>query len=256
MDSDGKKTSTFKKWWGLALPFVFLLGKAKWLLALLKLSKLSTLLTMLIAVWAYAQLWGAPFALGFVCLIYIHEMGHMLMMRKMGIKAGAPLFIPFVGAVIAMKELPKNAWVESLVALGGPLLGTLGAAVSLVIAEYTKSNLWYALASTGFLINLFNMLPVSPLDGGRITGVISRWFWLPGFGLGFLLFLKTHSPILFLILLLGCLSLFRSASKQNATYYDIPAPQRMGVAAVYFTLLFLMAAGMWFADQPLKGLIA
>lgn len=255
-DQDQAGRSVYKKWGALAFPLVFLLGKTKWLLVILKFTKLSTLLTMLVAVWAYAQLWGAPFALGFVLLIYIHELGHMLMMQKMGIKAGAPLFIPFVGAVIAMKELPKNAWVESLVGLGGPLLGTVGAALSLGIAVYTQSHLWFALASTGFMINLFNMLPVSPLDGGRITGVISRWFWLPGFALGGLIFFKTHSPILFLILLIGAFSLFKSSSRNIPGYYDIPMVRRIGMGTVYFALLFLMVAGMWLSDQPLKGLIA
>jgi Zn-dependent protease len=252
--SDPVQKTDYKKWGALFVPVLFLFGKIKWLLALLKLTKLSTLLTMLLSVWAYGQIWGMRYALGFVLLIFIHEMGHMAVMKFLGIKTGAPVFIPFVGAVISMKELPKNAWVESLVGIGGPLLGTAGAAACLIVAVTTGSELWYALASTGFMINLFNMLPISPLDGGRITGVISRWFWLPGFALGFLIFIKTQSPILFLVLLFGFFSLMSSMKKQPPGYYDIAAGKRLTMGAAYFGLLFVMTLGMWFAEQPIKDL--
>ena len=93
------------------------LGKLKLLLPLLKLAKFSTFLTMLLAVWLYAQIWGFPFAIGFVLLIFVHEMGHALVMMHQGIHAGAPVFIPFVGAVIAMKSMPRNAYIEALVGI-------------------------------------------------------------------------------------------------------------------------------------------
>ena len=246
--------STVKRWGALTVPIAFVLGKLKWLIVLLKFTKFTTLITMVIVVWVYAQIWGMRFALGFVILIYVHEMGHVIMMRKMGIKAGPPVFIPFVGAVISMKELPKNALIESLVAIGGPFLGTCGAGVCLLIAEYTGSQLWFAFASTGFMLNLFNMLPISPLDGGRITGVISRWFWLAGFGIGAAMFYKTQSPILLLILLFGLLSLFKSRGRVSEFYYTVSSSMRSSIALAYFTLLFVMVLGMWYADQPLKGL--
>ena len=163
---------------GVAL--VFVLGKAKLIVPLLKFSKLGILLSMFVAVWAYGLLWGLPFALGFVLLIFVHELGHVLVLRRQGIRAGAPVFIPFVGAVIAMKGLPRNAYVEALVGIGGPVLGSVGALFCLMVGWVTGSPFWHALAYTGFLLNLFNLLPVSPLDGGRIVGVISRWLWRRG----------------------------------------------------------------------------
>ena len=117
----------------IGVVLAFALGKLKLLIPLLKVTKLSTLLSMLVAVWAYAMLWGLPFALGFVLLIFVHEMGHALVMQQQGIRAGAPVFIPFVGAVIAMKSLPRNAWVEALVGIGGPVLGSVGALVCLIV---------------------------------------------------------------------------------------------------------------------------
>ena len=235
---------------GLLLAFV--LGKAKFILPLLKFTKLSTLLTMFVAVWAYAMLWGLPFAVGFVLLIFVHEMGHLLVMRQQGIRAGAPVFIPFVGAVIAMKSLPRNAWVEALVGIGGPVLGSVGALFCLVIAWITGSMFWYALASTGFLINLFNLIPISPLDGGRIVGVVSRWLWLVGYAVGIGVFLWTKSPILFLILLVGLFSLGRTLRGPREGYFDVAPAKRLTMGLAYFGLVAALAIGMWVADMPLE----
>jgi Zn-dependent protease len=211
--STGKKPSWYRKLRALGplgVLLAFVLGKLKLIVPLLKVTKLSTLFTMFLAVWVYALLWGLPFALGFVLLIFVHELGHALMMQQQGIRAGAPVFIPFVGAVIAMKSLPRNAYVEALVGIGGPLVGSLGALVCFLIGWQTGPLYWYALAYTGFLINLFNLIPISPLDGGRIVGVISRWLWLLGYLVAIVVFFLTYSPILFLILLLGLFSLGRT----------------------------------------------
>jgi Zn-dependent protease len=115
----------------------------------------------------------------------------------------------------------------------------------------TDSMFWYALASTGFLINMFNMIPISPLDGGRIAGVISRWLWVAGYAIGIAAFLYTYSPILFLILLLGLFNLGKIIRGPTGDYYDIPPRKRVTVGAAYFLLLALLAVGMWAADKPL-----
>jgi Zn-dependent protease len=237
---------------GVAL--IFVLGKLKFLLPLLKFTKLSTLLTMLLAVWAYGLFFGVPFAIGFVLLIFVHELGHGLVMQQQGLRAGAPVFIPFVGAVIAMKSLPKNAYVEALVGIGGPILGSVGALACLVVAWISGSTLWYALAETGFLINLFNLIPISPLDGGRIVGVISRWLWLVGYAVGIAVFLVTYSPILFLILLLGLFTLARTIRGPRAGYFDVDPAKRLAIGAAYFALLALLALGMWVSSGPLESI--
>lgn len=237
---------------GVVLAFV--LGKLKLLIPLLKVTKLSTLLSMLVTVWAYAMLWGLPFALGFVLLIFVHEMGHALVMQQQGIRAGAPVFIPFVGAVIAMKSLPRNAWVEALVGIGGPVLGSVGALVCLIVGWAGGSLFWYGLAYTGFLINLFNLIPISPLDGGRIVGVISRWLWAAGYAVGVAVFLVTKSPILFLILLLGLFTLARTLKGPREGYFDAEPGQRLAMGIAYFGLIALLALGMWVADAPLQQL--
>ena len=238
----------------LGIALLFALGKLKFLIPLVKVTKLSTLLTMLLAVWVYAQIWGLAFAVGFVLLIFVHELGHALVMQQQGIRAGAPVFIPFVGAVIAMKNMPRNAWVEALVGIGGPALGSVGALACLIVGWATDSLFWYALASTGFLINLFNMIPISPLDGGRIVGVISRWIWVAGYAVGIVVFLTTYSPILFLILLLGLFGLRRTMQGPREGYFDVKSDKRWTMGVAYFGLIALLAIGMWIADQPLEGL--
>ncbi|MEE8587398.1 MAG: site-2 protease family protein [Acidobacteriota bacterium] len=252
--SESRWMRYLKRWGPAGLAAAFLLGKFKWVVALLKFAKLHTLVSMLVTVWAYALFWGLPFAVGFVLLIFVHEMGHALVMRQQGIRAGAPVFIPFVGAVIAMKGIPRNAWVEALVGIGGPALGTLGAAACLAVAWLSGSLFWYALASVGFLINLFNMIPISPLDGGRIVGVISRWLWAAGYAVGIGVFFITYSPILFLVLLLGLFNLKQVIRGPRDDYFDVPMWQRQAMGAAYFGLMALMALGMWAADIPLAVL--
>ncbi|MDH3627336.1 MAG: site-2 protease family protein [Acidobacteriota bacterium] len=238
----------------IGVVLLFVLGKLKFLVPLLKFTKFSTLITMFVSVWAYALFFGWPFAVGFVLLIFVHELGHGLVMQQQGLHAGAPVFIPFVGAVIAMRSLPKDAYVEALVGIGGPILGSVGAFVCLVVGWVTQEPFWYALANVGFLINMFNMIPISPLDGGRIVGVISRWIWLVGYAIGIAFFLFTFSPILGLILFVGLFSLGSTIRGPREDYFNVEPAKRWTIGVAYFTLLGLLALGMWATTDPLKSI--
>ena len=143
--------------------------------------------TMLLSIWVYAMFWGWTFAAGFVILIFVHECGHLLAAKKLGLKVSAPMFIPFMGAFIALKENPSNAWVEAQVGIGGPMLGTLGAGVCYVIYLATNNPLFCGLTYFGFLNNLFNLTPVGFLDGGRIVSALSPWLWIVGYAIMILL---------------------------------------------------------------------
>jgi len=124
--------------------------KAKALLILLPKAKLlTTSATMLVSVAAYALFWGWTFALGFVLLLFVHEMGHVVALRREGIKASAPMFIPFLGAVVAAKSLGRNALAEARVGLAGPVLGSVGALAVALVGVATGDPFWYALAFTG-----------------------------------------------------------------------------------------------------------
>ncbi len=177
-----------------------LLVKGKSLLALLKFGKLGgAILSMAISIGAYALIYPWGFALGIVVLLFIHEMGHVLAAKVKGLPVSAPLFIPFLGAMITMKKNPLDAKTEAYIAFGGPLLGSIGAAGVFLAAYLMDSPLLYSLAYIGFFLNLINLLPIHPLDGGRIATAVSRWLWLVGLivGLGVIIYLRS---ILFFII--------------------------------------------------------
>src|SRR4051812_21875515 len=155
------------------------------LLLLPKLKILTTSGSMLVSVAAYSLIWGWRFAIGFVLLLLVHEMGHVIQLRREGIKASAPMFIPFLGAYVAMKELPKDAAAEARVGLAGPVLGTIGCLIPAAFWVGTGSDFWQACTFVGLFLNLFNLLPVLPLDGGRAMQAVSSWIW----AIGFLLFI-------------------------------------------------------------------
>ena len=124
--------------------------------------------SIFIAVGGYALIWGWRFAIGFVLLILVHELGHYFEARRQGLRATWPTFIPFFGAYVLIKDAPLNPWRNALVSLAGPAVGGIGAAVCWGIGEATNSNLFRALAYAGFLINLINLIPIGILDGGQI----------------------------------------------------------------------------------------
>ena len=166
---------------GLALLIAKFAAKAKFLLLLgFKAKYLTTAGSMVVSVGAYTLLWGWRFAALFVALLFVHELGHAIALRREGIPTSPILFVPFLGAVIGMRGLPRNAWIEAKVGLAGPLLGSAGAAGVLVLAHATNSRLLEAVAFTGFFLNLFNLLPVVPLDGGRAAAALHPLVWLAG----------------------------------------------------------------------------
>lgn len=231
----------------LAAPIValgFLLVKFGGLL--LKLKVVTTGLSMVVSVAAYAWIWGLPFAVGFVLLIFVHELGHVFELRRQGVPASAPLFIPFLGAVIGMKELPDDAWAEAKVALAGPILGSVGAAACWVAAEATGSELLMGLAFVGFFLNLFNLIPIVPLDGGRAAGALHPALWFVGLLMMVGLVVVSPNPLLLIIVVLGGLDLWRRWRERGQTgeYYRLTVAQRATVAVVYLGLVVVLALAM------------
>jgi Zn-dependent protease len=223
--------------------------KLKALLILLpKIKLFTTSASMLVSVGAYALIWGWKFGLGFVLLLLIHEMGHVIQLRREGIKASAPMFIPFIGALVAMRELPKNAAAEARVGLAGPVLGAVGALVPLALYAATGNELFKALAFVGFFLNLFNLLPVLPLDGGRAMAALSPWMWIVGFGLLIAATFAFPNPIMLLILLLGGFETYRRWQGRRSTasreFHRVKPTTRALVAGVYVGLVALLALGM------------
>jgi Zn-dependent protease len=226
---------------GFVVFFKFL-AKLKFLLPVLKTGG-----TMILSIGAYAMFWGWQFAVGFVLLIFVHECGHLIAAKRIGLKVGAPVFIPFMGALIALKEAPRNAWIEAQVGIGGPLLGTIGAAICELIYLTTGNLMFRALAYTGFFLNLFNLAPVGFLDGGRIVTALSPWLWLIGFAIMVFLTFMHFNFIVLLILIFSVprlFFLFRRKSEEELRYFEVTPMQRWIMAAMYFGLIALLVLGM------------
>jgi Zn-dependent protease len=179
----------------------------KALLALMMAGKLGKVLfsagSMLLSVAIYAQLFGWKYAAGFVLLLLVHEMGHYIAARQRGLDVGLPTFIPFVGAWINLKNSRLDAETAAFVGMAGPLLGTTGAFVVYLAALQFQLNWLLAIAYAGFVLNLFNLIPVVPLDGGHVVAVISPKIWIVGIPLLAALFLWRPSPLLIIVAILA-----------------------------------------------------
>jgi len=235
---------------GIGAVLLAVIAKAKTVFLFLAQFKfLASGLTLAASIWTWSWIFGWPFATGFVLLIFVHEMGHVLSLRSKGISASVPIFIPFVGAYVALKEMPPNATAEADVALAGPLMGTAGAAVCYAIGELTVQRIWYALASAGFFINLFNLIPIVPLDGGRIVTAISPKLWIAGAALlAAFAFLRPGPWLLYVGLMVAAsmpriIAAFRGSAHDDP-YYTVAPRERAWIAIQYFGLAAFLAV-MW-----------
>jgi Zn-dependent protease len=219
-----------------------LAGKFKLVLGLLKFLKLGkfwlTSVSMVAMVWFEAQRNGWPFGVGFVLLILIHELGHGYAIKRAGLAAGWPVFIPFLGAQISLKGQIQSRAQEAEIAWGGPLWGAAAASGCAALYLVNHSPLFLALAYTGFFLNLFNLIPVRPLDGGRIAQAFSRRAWWLGLVALGAMFLWSHSPQLILI---GVMAVSAALSKD--TLAPLPAAEGRAWAARYFGLIAFLVVG-------------
>lgn len=211
----------------------------KLLLALLAKGGLGKLLmtgsTMLLSMAVYAISFGLPYAIGLVLLILVHELGHYMAARQIGLDVGAPMFIPFVGAWISLKGVRLDPAAEAKVAISGPMLGSIAAFVCYLLAVGGQGRIFMALAQAGFMINLFNLLPLGPLDGGRLAGVISPRLWLLGVPLLAGLFAWRPSPLLALIAIAAAPQVWvalRGRTEEHATLVTVAEKWRYGVQYV------------------------
>jgi Zn-dependent protease len=248
---------------GVALTLGLLIAKFKGLLAILFSLKWFALgaklalssFSFLASIWFYALFWGWKFALVFVLLIAIHEGGHALFMRFYGVPGSLPYFVPGMGALMAMKGRPASVLHESYIALGGPLMGSLGALCCYAYGLTTFNPFWTAAAYTGFFLNLFNLFPVLPLDGGRVVGSISPRVWIFGFvalGAAAIAF-HWWNPLLLILVILGiprAIAAWRGTPDDDA-YYSLTTAQRLGIATAYFGLCGVLLLAMLASRVPM-----
>jgi Zn-dependent protease len=232
--------------WGAILGVLATIGKflgaiGKFLLPILKFGKIGKLLltggSMLLSVLVYAQIFGVKFAIGFVVCILIHEMGHVFMAWRQGLPVSAPIFIPYFGALIMLKQNPRSTWVDAIIGIGGPLFGTLAGLGCWGIFALTGNYLFLGLAFVAFFMNLFNLTPMYPLDGGRIVGAVSHWLWIGGLLLMISLYVFdiVHNPFIWIIIILSVPQIWMRFKNRSAVEQATPQ-QRLVMGAAYIGL--------------------
>jgi Zn-dependent protease len=214
--------------------------------------------SMLLSIAVYAFFYGWRYAVGFVVLLLVHELGHLLAARQRGLPVGLPTFIPFVGAWIELKQMPHDAETEAWVGLGGPLLGTFGALVCWLMAKSWDADWLLAVAYAGFVLNLFNLIPISPFDGGRITAVLSPRVWLAGVPILGALFFYSPSPMLLVVALLAAPQVwralqYRSDSAEAQSYYAVTSAVKWRYGGYYLLLVVFLSLMSYDVHQTLQA---
>lgn len=220
---------------------------AKFGALLLKLKYFTVIISMLVSIAAYTWLFGWTFAVGFVLLILVHELGHVLMLKRQGVPSSLPIFIPFMGAFVNMKQMPRSAYQEAQSGLAGPATGTAAALVVEMWGRATGSSFLMSLAFVGFFLNIFNLLPALPLDGGRAAAALHPAIWLAGL-LGLVAVeVLDPSPVIPIIILLGGFELWqrwrRRGSRASQAYFTLLPKQRLAIAAAYLLILGVALVG-------------
>ncbi|HYL38893.1 MAG TPA: site-2 protease family protein [Bryobacteraceae bacterium] len=223
--------------WKFKTIALLVLTKAK--LVLLGLTKLSTFLSMLTFFAVYWSMFGWKFALGFVMSIYVHEMGHVIALRKYGIAATSPMFIPFVGALVRMKQYPANVGEDARVGLAGPIWGLGATVVAWLGGVATGLPIWYAIAHTSAWLNLFNLLPIWQLDGGRGFRALTRKQRGMALGAALAMWVMTQQTML---LLISGGAIYRLFSKDYAAEDDNSVLTQYIGLIVLLSLLVQMTA--------------
>jgi|GEM_PF-303314 len=247
--SGGRQESKLRRAWRRFIGALAAIGAflAKFGAILIKLKYVGLVLSMFVSVLAYTLFFGWSFAIGFVALIFVHEMGHVIVLRRQGVPASAPLFVPFLGAFVNMRQMPKNAYQEAVSGLAGPYFGTAASLAVSLWGHAVGSNFLLQLGAVGFLLNLFNLLPVLPLDGGRAAAALHPVLWLAGL-LGLLAWEYFNpSPVALIILVLGGFELYRRWTRRNSpaavAYHSLKARQRVAVALMYLLVVAVAVVG-------------
>jgi Zn-dependent protease len=231
------------------------------IIAALKFGKLTgTVWTMLASIGIYAIIFGWRYAVGIVAMLFLHEMGHYIAARQRGMKVRLPMFIPFAFAWVTLEESPHDAETEAYIGLAGPMLGTVAAIGAYFLARNADVTWLLAVSYTGFFINLVNLIPLPPLDGGRITAVLSPRVWLLGVPIIGVLLWYHFSVILLLVAILAAPHVlaalrFDKSAPDAARYYDAVTPRvRWEYGLLYVGLIAFLAWMVNDVSQQLRGI--
>src|SRR3984893_6406916 len=205
---------------------------------------------------AYATKAPLPLVLGFVLIILVHEIGHAVVIRAKGLRAGMMVFIPFIGGAVTLKDQPRTAYDDAQIGLAGPIAGTFASLIVLQIFKWTNAPLYLAIAAAGFAVNLLNLLPIGMLDGGRISAGVTKWMWVLGGGALIYKVVKQPNPLMLIVLALVAFQVYASIvrEKDDSGFYDVTIAQRAGIAVAYFFLVVFLGHQTWMSLNRLAGL--
>jgi len=210
-------------------------------LLLLKIPALATLFSALVSLGFYSLAFGPLTAVGLVAMLFVHEMGHVVEIRRQGMQATAPIFIPFLGAAIFQRSHPTTAVKQAQVGIAGPIAGTIGATVAFFLYLATGQQVLLLTALIGFGLNLFNMIPVWQLDGSWILAPVSKWVYVAGYALVVVAILWLHSILLVIVAVLGLSSLVQRFRQAQSPYYaSVPARARWALGGAWLALVLYL----------------
>lgn len=203
--------------------------------------------SMALSIAAYATKAPLPLVIGFTIIVLIHEIGHAVVIRAKGLRAGMMVFIPFIGGAVTLKDQPRSAYDDAQIGLAGPIAGTFASLVVLQLYKWTNTPLYLAIAAAGFAVNLINLLPIGMLDGGRISAAVTKWMWVLGGGALIYKVVKQPNPLMLVILLLVAFQVYASIVREKGddTFYDVTLSQRTAIAVTYFFLVVFLGHQTW-----------
>jgi Zn-dependent protease len=215
--------------------------------------------SMAVSVAAYAIVFRQyPFALvfGFLMIILIHEIGHAVVIRAKGLRAGVMVFIPFIGGAVTLKDQPRSAYDDAQIGLAGPIFGTAASLIVLQLYKWLGQPVYLAIALAGFMVNLINLVPIGMLDGGRISGAVTKWMWVFGGGWVVYKVVRQPNPLMVIILVLVAFQVYASIvrEKSDKAFYDVTLGQRAGIAAAYFILVIFLGHQTYVSMHRLAAL--
>ena len=198
----------------------------------------------------------APLAIvvGFVVITLIHEIGHAIAIRMKGLRAGFMVFIPFIGGAVTLRDQPRSAYDDALIGLAGPVAGTIASLAILQWYKWSNEPTYLLIALLGFALNLFNLLPIGMLDGGRISAAVTKWMWVFGGGAIVYKVASQPNPLTIIIALLAAFQVYASIvrEKTDKHFYEVTPLQRAGIAVLYFALVIFLGHQTWMAYSRLE----
>jgi Zn-dependent protease len=212
--------------------------------------------SMALSIAAYATKAPLPLVIGFVLIILVHEIGHAVVIRAKGLRAGVMVFIPFIGGAVTLKDQPRSAYDDAQIGLAGPVAGTLASLCVLQIYKWTDAPLYLAIAAAGFAVNLLNLLPIGMLDGGRISAAVTKWMWVFGGGALIYKVIRQPNPLMLLVLALVAFQVYASIARErdDKSFYDVTFTQRASIAVAYFFLVVFLGHQTWMSLSRLGAL--